>query len=119
MEERRRHKRLPLEVTVELERLEQDSIVTAKYVTVEVFDLSKSGIGFISPEKMELRSYFDAKIKIWTGETLEVIINTVRELPLEKGYQYGGTFVGMTAVDALKLDIYHMLQEQGKQETTA
>ena len=36
MEERRKHKRLDLEVMVELERLDEESVTTLKYVHVEV-----------------------------------------------------------------------------------
>ena len=46
MEERRKHKRLDLEVMVELERLDEESVTTLKYVHVEVTDISRSGLGF-------------------------------------------------------------------------
>ena len=50
MEERRKHKRLDLEVMVELERLDEESVTTLKYVHVEVTDISRSGLGFKSKE---------------------------------------------------------------------
>ena len=43
MEERRKHKRLDLEVMVELERLDEESVTTLKYVHVEV--TGTSGLG--------------------------------------------------------------------------
>lgn len=48
MEERRKHKRLDLEVRVELERLDEEGVTTLKYVHVEVTDISRSGLGFKS-----------------------------------------------------------------------
>jgi len=120
MPDRRRDKRLPLEVAVQLELLEEGEYITTKYLIVNVLNLSRSGIGFLSREKLELNSFFDAKIKIWTGETLNVVIKIVREAEgkdvKSERYHYGGTFVGMTSVNALKLDIYQMLQEQEEQD---
>ena len=40
MEEKRKHKRLELDVTVELERLDEDGVTTLRYSHVEVVDIS-------------------------------------------------------------------------------
>ena len=57
MEERRKHKRLDLEVRVELERLDEEGVTTLKYVHVEVTDISRSGLGFKSKADLEIGSY--------------------------------------------------------------
>ena len=64
MEEKRKHKRLELDVTVELERLDEDGITTLKYMHVDVTDVSRSGVGFISGKKLEIGSSYDAKIQM-------------------------------------------------------
>ena len=46
MEEKRRHKRLDIDVSVQLERLDEDGVTTLKYCHVDVTDISRSGIGF-------------------------------------------------------------------------
>ena len=46
MVEKRKCKRLDLSVSIQLERLSNDGIMTVKYLTVDVSDISKSGIGF-------------------------------------------------------------------------
>ena len=61
MEERRKHKRLDLEVMVELERLDEESVTTLKYVHVEVTDISRSGLGFKSKADLEIGSYYDTR----------------------------------------------------------
>ncbi len=43
MDERRKHKRLDLDVSVQLERLDQDDITTLKFIHVVVTDISRSG----------------------------------------------------------------------------
>ena len=65
MEEKRKNKRLDLDVNVQLERLDEDGVTTLKFVHVDVTDISKSGIGFDCKKKLEMNSYYDAKIQIW------------------------------------------------------
>lgn len=90
MEERRKHKRLDLEVMVELERLDEESVTTLKYVHVEVTDISRSGLGFKSKADLEIGSYYDTRIQIWTKEVVDAVIEIVRRDALpEGGYKYG------------------------------
>ena len=97
MEERRKHKRLDLEVMVELERLDEESVTTLKYVHVEVTDISRSGLGFKSKADLEI---VDAVIEIVRRDALP-----------EGGYKYGCRFIGMTDTDALKIDIYQIFND--------
>ena len=115
MEERRRCKRLALDASLELERLDQGAITTLKYVNIEVTDLSKSGMGFHCDQELEIGSFYNTKLKIWTKEVIETVVNIVRKTPAEDGYQYGGSFVGMTDSDALKIEIYQMFDEARNQ----
>ncbi len=111
-EERRRSKRLPLEVDLKLEELEIDEVVTVKYLNVEVTDLSRSGIGFKCRHDLEVGKYFDTKLQIWTKEVIDCVIEIVRKSEGEDGYKhYGCIFVGMNETDVLKIDIYQMFNE--------
>ena len=111
MEEKRRNKRLELDVTVELERLDKDEMTTLKYAHVETTDLSKSGIGFKSKQKLEVGSFYNTKLQIWTKEVIEAIIEIVRCEETKDGYEYGGVFIGMLDTDAMKIDIYQIFSE--------
>lgn len=112
MEEKRRNKRLDLDVTIELERLDEADVTTLKYVHVIVTDISRSGIGFKSAVELDTNTYFDAKVQIWTKEVVDAVIQIVRRAELPDGtYKYGGTFVGMTDTDALKIDIYQIFND--------
>ena len=52
MEEKRKHKRLDLDVRIELERVDsEDGVTTLKYVHVDTTDISRSGIGFYCKHK--------------------------------------------------------------------
>ena len=46
MEEKRKHKRLDIDVSVQLERLDEDGVTTLKYCNVDEKDTSRSGIAF-------------------------------------------------------------------------
>ncbi|MGN0312338.1 MAG: PilZ domain-containing protein [Lachnospiraceae bacterium] len=112
MEERRKNKRLDLDVTVQLERLDTEDMTTLKYVRVDVTDVSKTGIGFNSMQKLEVGTYYDVKIQIWTKEIISTVIEVVRTKEREDGsYNYGATFIGMTETDALKIEIYQIFNE--------
>lgn len=111
MEEKRKHKRLDLDVRLQLERLDHDGVTTLKYVHVEVKDLSRGGLGFYTNQKLEKGSYYDTKLQIWTKEVIDAVIEIVRCDEDGEGYTYGAEFIGMTDTDALKIDIYQMFSE--------
>ena len=110
--ERRKSKRLPLDVSIQLERLEIEEVITVKYLHVDVTDLSRSEIGFKTNQELKVGSFFDTRIQIWTKEVIDAVIEIVRVSPGADGmYTYGCTFVGMTETDTLKIDIYQMFNE--------
>ena len=109
--ERRKSKRLPLDVSIELEKLEIEDIITVKYLTVEVINLSRSGLAFKSQHELKIGSYYDTRIQIWTKEILDTVIEIVRVNEEDGMYVYGCSFVGMTETDTLKIDIYQMFNE--------
>lgn len=111
MEEKRRHKRLDLDVSVELERLDEDGVTTLKYMHVDVTDISRSGIGFKSKKKLEDGPYYDIKIQIWTKEIVNAVIQIVRCVEEGDFYRYGCEFIGMSETDALKIDVYQIFND--------
>ncbi|MCR4956278.1 MAG: PilZ domain-containing protein [Lachnospiraceae bacterium] len=112
MEERRKSKRLELEVTIQIERLDKEDTTTLKYVKVGVTDISKTGIGFIAKEPLEVESFYDCKLQIWTKEVIDSVIEIVRvNRNADGSYNYGARFIGMTETDALKIEIYQLFNE--------
>lgn len=111
MEERRRSKRLDLDVSVQLERLDTEGMTTLKFIHVDVVDVSKTGIGFTATQKLEAGTYYDMKLQIWTKEVIDAVVEIVRVEENENGYRYGAIFVGMTETNALKIEIYQLFNE--------
>ena len=79
MEEKRRNKRLDLDVSVQLERLDEDGVTTLKYIHVDVTDISRSGLGFTSRQELAVGTYYDTKIQIWTKEVVDAEIAKMEE----------------------------------------
>ena len=111
MEEKRRNKRLDLDVSVQLERLDEDGVTTLKYIHVDVTDISRSGLGFTSRQELAVGTYYDTKIQIWTKEVVDAVVEIVRCDKYGDVYKYGCVFIGMTDVDALKIDIYQIFND--------
>ena len=113
MEEKRRDRRLDLDVSIELERLDQGDMTTLKMVHVNVTDISSSGMGFDTMQPLEDGALYDTRITIWTKETIQAVIRVVRcEKAAENVYHCGATFVGLMSSDALKINIYSMLNPE-------
>lgn len=112
MEEKRRHKRLELDVNVQLERLDEEGVTTLKYVHVDVTDISRSGLGFSCKKELDIGTYYDTRIQIWTKEVIEAVVEIVRrEADGQGGYHYGAVFIGLMDTDALKIDIYQLFND--------
>ena len=109
MQEKRKYKRLPIKMTLEVSNLfKQDGINIDDLDTeIEVFDISKAGIGFISDSKLPVDYYFNATIEFEGIE--EIILSVVKILyvkPVDgSGYRYGCEFVGLPSM-------YHRLFDE-------
>ena len=111
MEEKRKHKRLDLDVKIQLERLDEEGVTTLKYVHVDVTEISRSGVSFSCQKQLETGTYYDTKIQIWTKEVVDAVIEIVRSEEENGVYHYGAIFIGMTDTDALKIDIYQIFND--------
>ena len=80
---------------------------------VDVTNISKTGLAFrVQDVKFDAGACFDARIQIWTKETIDTVFKVVRVNELENGlYEYGCIFVGMTDTDALKIEIYQLFND--------
>lgn len=114
-QERRKFKRLPIELQLDIKKVYKQDYVVIEDVEAEiaVFDISKSGIGFASTAKLPLDYYFDAKIKLGDEDYFYAVIHIVRGEVRKDGQKvYGAEFVGLAPFLANKVDKYEKtLQE--------
>lgn len=108
MNERRRAKRLDLQGVIILNRV--DPNVTQR-VSIDVIDISSSGIGFICDEKLDMGAVYEADLKIWTGDTIHAFIEIVRVSEEVGGGIFGGLFIGMPESDWCRIRVYETYQE--------
>lgn len=107
--ERRKYKRLPIDLKIEVDELFRQDYenITDISATIEVFDISKCGIGFISTERLPLGYYFRGFITLGNGDYFRVVLQIIRESVYdEKRYVYGAEFVGLAPFLADKVDQY-------------
>lgn len=102
MQEKRKYERLPIKLKLEVSNLfKQDGInIDALDTEIEVFDISKAGIGFMSANKLPIDYYFNATIEFeGTDEIILSVVKILYESPIgNSGYRYGCEFVGLPSM---------------------
>lgn len=102
MEEKRRYKRLPIALQLEVsEVFKQDNeIIRDLNAEINVFDISKAGIGFTTTTYIPEDYYFNAIIVL--GDSEQKIMTVVKilhrhNLP-DNVYRYGCEFIGLAGI---------------------
>ncbi len=117
MEEKRKSRRHEIDMEIRLRRLNGGPLEeNSTPITVDLKDLSKSGLGFISQKELEVGSFYDAKITLWTMESMEALFEIVRCQPIDNGYMYGGMFVALPESDKFRIDVYEMFKDAQEQK---
>ncbi len=109
MEEKRRAKRMPIKLFLEISDLYTQDYVNVININapIEVLDISKSGLGFRTESKLPLGYYFNASINLGEKETLHCVIKIIRSQPIDdKLTLYGCEFVGMAEILSFIFDAY-------------
>ena len=102
MQEKRRSKRLPIDLELVVSKLfcqqEIDNLDAA--APIHVVDVSKLGIGFVTTNDFPLDYYFNAKLELGSPEnSLYCVVRIIRKSPKEDGtITYGCEFVGMAPI---------------------
>ncbi len=101
MAEKRKYRRLPLILTLDVSSLfNQDEELQIDTATFNVFNISKSGIGFTSTSVLPLGYYFNATIQFdGSDDLLKYVVKIIRTEELEAGeHLYGCEFVGLASI---------------------
>lgn len=109
MAERRRDRRIDLRNTLTVKRIDDGH---TGEITIDINDLSKTGIGFICGEKLEMDAVYESKITIWTKETIHTLIKIVRIEEYEDAYLYGAIFMGLSELDAFRISVYDAVEQE-------
>jgi hypothetical protein len=108
MEERRKHNRLPLKLELNISSLfKQDyEMIPNINESIEVCNISKSGIGFTCAHELPLNYYFDAKIQLTPDKYFYAVLKIVRSEKSEEGYSVGCEFIGLSDILGMRVELY-------------
>lgn len=102
MYEQRRSRRMPIRLKLTVSSLfKQDNIqVKDLDAEIEVIDISRTGIGFISKSVFPIGYFFNATLQLGEeDQTLFSVVKIIRSRELEDGkFNYGCQFVGMASI---------------------
>lgn len=107
--ERRKYKRLPIELRLEVDRIFKQDYVVIEHIDAEisVFDISRNGLGFESSALLPNGYYFNALINLSKEDFFRVVIQIVRVVSTNGDKKvYGAEFVGLAPFLADKVDNY-------------
>lgn len=116
MQEKRRYKRLPIQLTLEVsEVFKQDhDIIHDLNTSIQVFDISKAGIGFTAPVFIPEGYYFNATIVLEnSSQKLLTVVKILHRFQLENGlYRYGCEFTGLAGIFDTIFEEYEKFVEE-------
>lgn len=93
-----------------------NEIVDHMDAKIEVVNISRSGIGFVSEAVLPLDFFFNARICLSKDEFIFTVVRIVRKnKKIDNTYEYGAAFVGLAPFLADKIDLY----EKGMVSKTA
>ena len=81
-------------------------------VDIEIMDVSKTGIGFIAKQPLQIGEVYESYLTIWTKEVLHAFLQIVRIELKGSDYIYGAVFIGMPEMDASRIAVYQTLHEE-------
>jgi hypothetical protein len=101
MVEKRRAKRIPVDMKLEISNLFKQDNVMIKNIDapVRVVNISRGGIGFESQALLPVGYYFNSKIELGdSSNSLYTVVQIVRVEKREDSVFYGCEFIGMAPV---------------------
>lgn len=100
MIEMRREKRWPAKLELEISSLFKQDNVKVENINapIEVFDVSKAGIGFYSKSVLPVGYYFNARLVLCEKDTLNCVVRIIRQQEKDGGYIYGCEIVGTASI---------------------
>lgn len=109
MSDKRKSKRMELESKLVVSRLDKPDAKSE--VTIEVLNVSKTGIGFNCAKPLEIGAVYEGFLRIWTQEVIHAFIEIVRIEKKGELFNYGGLFIGMPEMESFRIGVYQTIQE--------
>lgn len=116
MEEKRKHRRLPIKLVIDIDKLfkQDNEIISDINESIEVINISKTGLGFLCKDDLPLDYYFNAKIEFDKFRYFYCVLKIIRKEILEEKNLFGCEFVGLAEFLSNKVDEYESLLDEKK-----
>lgn len=109
MEERRKSRRMELDARLLIKNLNGNS---QEEVTIEITDVSKTGVGFICEARLDVGSVYEAYLTLWMKETIHSFMEIVRNgKTADNRCSYGAIFIGMSEMDAKRIETFDTMSK--------
>ncbi len=110
MHEKRKYRRLPIKLSLEVSSLfkQDNEKIRDLDAVIDVFDISKAGIGFTTKSQLPVDYYFNATIEFGAEDRrLLTVIKILHSRPGDDGeFRYGCEFVGLAPIFFYIFDEY-------------
>ena len=80
-------------------------------VSIEIVDVSKTGIGFNCTEALQIGEVYESFLTIWTKEVIHALLQIVRIELNTDGYSYGAVFIGMPEMESARIEVYQTVND--------
>ena len=81
---------------------------------IHIIDVSKTGIGFSTPIKLQKDMTYEVDLTLWNKDTIHTFLNIMREKQVANGFEYGATFIGMSETDKQRISVYEDFLSMGE-----
>lgn len=114
MDERRKHKRLPIKLEIDIDKLfkQDNEIIHDINESIEVINVSRTGIGFLCKDDLPLDYYFNAKIEFDAVKYFYCVLKIIRKEVIDDTNLFGCEFVGLAEFLSTKVDEYEAYLEE-------
>ncbi len=113
MQERRKHNRIPFQVTLMINSLfkQNNTKIDNLDAKIIVYDLSLRGLGFHSKVDLPIDFYFDAEIAFDQDKHFLTVLRIIRKEKEDQAYNYGCEFIGLADNLALSINEYAQIKK--------
>ena len=114
MDERRKNKRVPIQLALEVNQIfkQDNEVIGDLKAELEVVNISKTGIGFYSMDDLPLGYYFNAKLEFDEKNYIFTVVKIIRKSIMGDTFDYGCEFVGMADFLIGKIQEYENKQSE-------
>ena len=88
-----------------------DVVGQNRKINALLLDLSTTGMGFKSDSTLHYGDMLIGNLITWNRDKIQVVVKVIRDSKTNDGIVYGCTFVGMSASDKTKIEMYQKTRD--------